>query len=143
MRTGEGAGAGCRSGTADCRHRHRHRLKGTAGWSRRNSETADLRTPPTLPRTCKIDFHLDVQLVLHLLVSMSPSMSTGRSCAPGKAFPSDAKLISTSWVAGQREGEGLPDDLKMMVVLMTTVMMLMILVMMKMNKPGTTEDKIL
>ena len=83
---------------------------------------------------------------------MSPSMSTGRSCAPGKAFPSDAKLISTSWVAGQGEGEGLPDDLMMMVmlmttvmmvVLMTTVMMLMILVMMKMNKPGTTEDKIL
>ena len=27
-------------------------------------------------RTCKIDFHLDVQLVLHLLVSMSPSTST-------------------------------------------------------------------
>ena len=76
VRTGEGAGAGCRSGTADCRHRHRHRLKGTAGWSRRNSETADLRTPPTLPRTCKIDFHLDGQLVFHLLVLMSPSMST-------------------------------------------------------------------
>ena len=66
-----------------------------------------------------------------------------RSCAPGKAFPSDAKLISTSWVAGQGEGEGLPDDLKMMVMLMTAVMMLMIIVMMIMNKPGTTEDKML
>ena len=73
---------------------------------------------------------------------MSPSMSTDL-VHHGKAFPSDAKLISTSWVAGQGEGEGLPDDLMIAVMLMTTLMVVMVLVMMIMNKPGTTEDKIL